>query len=347
MAKTSLRIASNFARLSQLQAKDIPFRYTQFREGNFLTSGFYLFFLGWTHHVILLNQASRILLFCCFLRWLFPFFQCPLVSVDLVLTRPENRWSRLVCHVKKFLLRRVDLFAFYFKDLRGYAEFYGITPARSRYVPFKANIYDLAPHVRVASKPGSYVLAAGRSYRDLKTFVAAMGRVSYPGILLVQNPDTLSEHGTEIQSLVLPGNLRLERDDGRWESWLHFLAGAKIVVIPVKSTAITAAGIGTYLEAMALGKCVIITECPATRGILLDQAVIIPPEDPAAMAQAIRRAWEDDLFRHQFAEAGQRYALACGNERRLLLDLLKVCVELVCPDLSSSLQHISTDCREI
>jgi len=304
---------------------------------NVFTSGLHLFFLGWTHDVILLNQANRSLFLCCFLRWLFPFFQCPIVSVDLVLPPPESTWSRLACHVKKLLLRRVDLFIFYFKDLHGYAKFYGITPTRSRYVPFKVNLYDLATPIKEAPNTGSYVLAAGRSHRDLKTFVEAMHQVPYPGILLVQDPNSLSEHGSEIPNFALPSNLRLVRDDGQWESWLSFLAGAKIVVIPVKPTAISAAGIGTYLEAMALGKCVIITECPATRGILSNQAVIIPPGDPTAMAKAIRRAWEEEAFRQQFAKAGQHYAQACGNERRLLLDLLKVCVELVRPNLRTSI----------
>ncbi len=267
-------------------------------------------------------------------------FQCPLVSVDLVLTRPNRMKDRFVCWLKKLLLRRVNLFIHYFTDVSGYEEFYGISTGRSKYVAFKANLYDGAPPIDEAKSTGGYVLAAGRSHRDLKTFVEAMRRVPYPGVLLVQDRAVLEEHGTEPNIHPLPGNLKLFRADGTWTSWLSFLAGAKIVVIPVKAATISAAGVGTYLEAMALGKCVIITECPATREILTQQAVIVPPEDPAAMTAAIRRAWEDDAFRLQIAESGLLYAQSCGDERRLLRDLLGLCVEHIRPDLSVDIRCI-------
>ncbi|MCI0628017.1 MAG: glycosyltransferase family 1 protein, partial [Acidobacteria bacterium] len=84
-----------------------------------------------------------------------------------------------------------------------------------------------------------------------------------------------------------------------------------------------------YLLAMGLRKCVIITEGPATRGLLTDEAIIVPQSDPAALADAIRRAWDDDDLRERTANAGRRYAERLQGEARLLADIVNTCGDLV------------------
>jgi glycosyltransferase involved in cell wall biosynthesis len=83
--------------------------------------------------------------------------------------------------------------------------------------------------------------------------------------------------------------------------------------------------------AMAMRKCVIITEGLATKGMLSDQAIIVAPKDPGAMADAIARVWNDDALRHQTAKAGRIYAEHCAGESRLLADIVRVCGELCVP----------------
>lgn len=73
----------------------------------------------------------------------------------------------------------------------------------------------------------------------------------------------------------------------------------------------------------------IITEGPATRGLLKDEAIVVPRGDPAALAEAIRRAWEDENLLEQTANAGRRYAEQLGGESRLLCDSVDVCGSLV------------------
>jgi len=82
---------------------------------------------------------------------------------------------------------------------------------------------------------------------------------------------------------------------------------------------------------MAMGKCVIVTEGLATRGMLKDEAVIVAPKDQEALAAAIARVWNDDALRHRTAESGRRYAERCGGESRLLSDILRVCAEICVP----------------
>jgi glycosyltransferase involved in cell wall biosynthesis len=95
-------------------------------------------------------------------------------------------------------------------------------------------------------------------------------------------------------------------------------------VLPISPDALAPAGISTYLVAMALGKCVIVSESPATRGILEDgeQAVVVPPSDPAAMRAAIVRVCEDADYRARVARVGREYALSLGDEERLAQDIV-------------------------
>jgi len=75
---------------------------------------------------------------------------------------------------------------------------------------------------------------------------------------------------------------------------------------------------------MALGKCVIISDSPATRGILKDgeQAVVVPPADPALLRAAVVKASEDADHRARIAQAGREYALSLRDEDRLADDIV-------------------------
>jgi hypothetical protein len=66
---------------------------------------------------------------------------------------------------------------------------------------------------------------------------------------------------------------------------------AKIVVVPLLPSTMYAPGLSLYLMAMAMKKCVIVTEGLATRGMLKDEAVIVAPKDPEALAVAAHRVY--------------------------------------------------------
>jgi glycosyltransferase involved in cell wall biosynthesis len=94
------------------------------------------------------------------------------------------------------------------------------------------------------------------------------------------------------------------------------------VVIPIVPDSTTQAGIGVYLQAMALGKCVIASTSLGVSDVLTDQAIIVPAGDADALRRAIERAWNDDQYRARFAETGRRYALPLGGEDELRRSVL-------------------------
>jgi glycosyltransferase involved in cell wall biosynthesis len=105
-------------------------------------------------------------------------------------------------------------------------------------------------------------------------------------------------------------------------SWIDFLSRATAVILPILPGKLSPSGLSAYLVSMALGKCVIITDSPATRGLIdRGEAVIVPPRDVDALRDAVVRIANDDQYRRKVAAKGHRYALSLEDEARLARDI--------------------------
>lgn len=244
------------------------------------------------------------------------------IFFDALLQRPVGLTGAWKSRVKQLLFTGVDRFFCVHKDTSGYQKYFGINAAKFVYIPFKANNF----HDRLNYPVGDegYVLACGASFRDYRTFVEAVGRLNVPAkILLPRRSDAIFHH-TEFDEGQVPPNVQVIRHDFDKSSWNQAIAKSRVVVIPIQKDAIQAAGISAYLEAMAIGKAVVITEGVSTRGMLTEkEAAIVPAVDPAAMKRAIEKLWNDPDYRERLAKGGQEYALSLGGVERLARDILE------------------------
>jgi glycosyltransferase involved in cell wall biosynthesis len=321
-----IRIISNFKELDKVMRGE-PIVH-EFISDDASTTKFILKCLR--SDVVILNINQKGLMLACLLKWILPFAPFSLVSVDLILRQPKTRVGRIKTRVKKILFSRVDRFILYFKDLRSYERLYGIGPDRARYVPFKVNGWEQITARPRGTSEGEYVLCAGRTLRDIETFVEAIKRAGCPGVLLQQRSELLAEHGTSAWSGELPQSVKLIIDDSdQIGPYLDFIEKASVVVIPRFRGDIAPTGISTYLVAMALNKCVIISEGPGAEDILIDKAVIVPPEDPQELAAQIKRLWDDDELRSAVAARGYEYATSLGGQERFLSDVLHTSIQSI------------------
>jgi len=269
--------------------------------------------------LVLINGDISLLAKLVALFLLCPFLRKPIVAVDLVLRRPQ---SRLSAAWKRFCFSRIDFFVHYFKDLTLYERYYGVREQASCFVPFKPNIADLSDlH---ASADGSYVLCFGWSMRDYDTFLDAVEQLPFPAAIPRPDFSKLREHGSQFSRQLdqLPANVLVLENDGTSADLIRIVGGAKIVAIPILKTSILS-GHSVYLNAMRLKKCVIASVGPGVSDLLTDQALIVPRGDPNALANMIRRAWEDDALRTKTAESGFRYAVSLGGEAELRQRILE------------------------
>lgn len=326
MTRRTLRVLSELPRFHGITTDRYAVQADYLLNEDSFTNGMKLLFKVPEYDVILMNSSTRGLLGLCLARWLWPFQRCRLVSLDIHLNEPIGWKQRVVSQLKRFLLKKVDLHVLFFNDFSGYERCFGITSAKAKFVPFKVNSWDIVSHDGSTEREGEYVFCGGRSLRDLETFKRAMKQVPFPGLLLYQqDPTFMALHGTPVDLAGLPQNVRPERHNGDNDTWIDYIRRAKIVVIPTFANSIYAPGLSLYLLAMGLRRCVIISEGPQTRGLLDKEAIIVPAEDPDALARAIRKAWEDDAFRKQVADAGRKYAERCAGEERMLIDIANAC----------------------
>jgi glycosyltransferase involved in cell wall biosynthesis len=278
--------------------------------------------------LLIVNGEPDLLLRLCRLFLTQPWLRRPLVSVDLVLRSPgPSPQSRLKALVKRLLLTQVGHFIHYFRDVSGYARDFGITAERSSFVPFKPNLryrYELTP-----SADGEYVLCFGRSLRDYDTFFAAARMFPYPAAISTPDFEQLRIHGSRFTWKLseLPPNVAVIDDDGSQDAQVRLLERAHIVVLPILKSSVVSSGLSTYLNAMLMGKCVILSEGPGCSDVLTDQVVAVPPEDPSVLAEAITRVWTDDALRRRTAAAGYEYAAALGGEPELRERILRQSVQ--------------------
>ena len=285
-----------------------------------------LYLKGFGRDVIFFNQPEGLLFLLCALRTILPLGRARIIVFDIILPKPDQRLSaRLVAWIKSLLLKRISLFILHLKEPGELERCYGISRSKSVFVPFKVNSLERLSDIDTTDR--GYILAPGKSWRDYRTFCEAMAQVSYPAKILVPRSESeCARHGTtSLDGAPLPSNVEVVNDDGSAASWMRFIAGARLVVVPISPDAISAAGNGTYILALAMGKCLVITDCPGARGILEDgkHALIVPQQNPKALAAVIRRAWENDDLRRQVGEGGKAYALTLGGEQRLHNDLIR------------------------
>ena len=141
---------------------------------------------------------------------------------------------------------------------------------------------------------GGYVFAGGDSLRDWETLVAAVGALDVPVRIGTNNPLP-----------ALPGNVT--GGPVTPHEYDELLADARVVVVPMRAAVRRGAGLITYLNAMALGKPVIVADTPAAREYVEHErtGILVPPEDPAALRAAVEWAF-DPANADEVGEMGRR-----------------------------------------
>lgn len=275
-----------------------------------------------------------LILFICFLSKYLFFSKTLNVAFDILLVRPENLKHKSLAFVEQILFLGIDKFFCNHKDTRGYEKYYKIDKNKFYYVAWKANNYDILS--KFHPKDNGYLLACGASHRDYETFIKATAALGYPTKIALPKKDVAMYHQSILNEKECPKNISIVRHDFDSNTWNELIAGAKIVVIPIKKGTLQSAGISVYLEAMALGKPVVITEGVSTFGIITNnEAEIVPPSDPVSLGNAIRKLWDNRGYRERLANDGKQFALSLENAERMIRDILKgICLFLEYSDIA-------------
>jgi phosphatidylinositol alpha-mannosyltransferase len=191
--------------------------------------------------------------------------------------------------------------------------------------PAKATVTEALGLRRVEIVPNGVVLSEGRSdgggapareerqptvtylgrheaRKGLAVLLEAFGRVTRPARLVVMSDGPLTPSLRERY----PSSERIE-----WVGTVdsatkrRLLASADVVCVP--SLGGESFGV-VLLEAMAASTAVVASDIPGYRLAAGDAALLVPPGDPTALAEALEGLLDDPVARRRLAEAGVRRA---------------------------------------
>lgn len=318
-SKTKFKIISNLKRLETVKLENIEIAYSPYPpEGRLPTLR--TFIQSFNYNFILLNGFLPGALKLALCKWLVPFNPCKLVVLDILLSTPRGLKGRLKAAIFKLLFRKIDAVFLYYKNTSGLQRYYGIAPEKFRYVPFKINQYELVQ--TLTSLDEGYIFCGGKTRRDFDTLFKAVKDLPYYVKVVTTSNDDIAPHGSYLDEAAAPPNVEIIRLDGTPRPFMELMAKARLVVLPIKPE-ICGAGIGVYIMAMALKKCVILSAGPGAEDVLTEnQAIIVPPQSPIALRKAIEKAYTNADYRRLYEENGYRYAMSLQGEGRLMESLV-------------------------
>jgi Glycosyl transferases group 1 len=161
-------------------------------------------------------------------------------------------------------------------ELERFAQTWKVDPAQVRYTPFCFTLPEAELNMPVAEDGG--VFAGGDSLRDYRPLLEAAADIEAP----VTIASLKLGRSSEVSPNLKVGKVSRER-------FAELNRRAAVVVVALAASDDRSAGQQTYLNAMALGKPVVVTDAPGVRDYIDDRetGLIVPLGDAAAMASAI------------------------------------------------------------
>lgn len=325
MKTSRLRVTTNMSNLAALDATKTGIEFSVWPRNSLgvwgrikaisrAFDGDYIYFDGLAVDALILLTVKRLL----------PLNRTRVVVMNLLTTTPRSRGAKFRFAIIAWCLRGAWRIVQYHRDTTELQQHMRIPAGRFVFIPFKVNQLELVLNTPVTD--GGYIFCGGKTRRDFDTFIAAMSQLPYPVKIVTTSNEDIAQHGSYLaEQRQLPPNVEVVRLDGSAKPFIELVAASRLVVMPIKPD-ICGVGIGVYLLGMALRKCVVISAGPSTTADLVgergqDLAVLVPPENPQALRDAIHQAWTHDAWREEVTARGHAYAMKCAGEERLLAEI--------------------------
>lgn len=202
------------------------------------------------------------------------------VLADCTWKRGSWWLDRIACRVGIRVLDapRITYCVLSTEEIERFPRQWGISPERVAFTPW---CYTL-PREEV-DKPGledGGVFAGGNSMRDYSALIEAAHEL----------PEQVTIAANLRRNDVLPPNVSI--GSVSHSRYVELMRKASVVVVPLQQGADRSAGQQTYLNAMAMGKTVVVTDSPGTRDYIRDgeTGIVVPPGRSKELAAAIKWA---------------------------------------------------------
>jgi glycosyltransferase involved in cell wall biosynthesis len=223
------------------------------------------------------------------------------VTIGHHLSTPKKhgffRWLRVHSEID-------TIFVYASTQLEFARDYLGIPAEALRLIPFHADHRFYRPLPQVAARE-QQICAAGLEWRDYPTLIDAVSDLSDLSVRLAA-ASPWSKHGNETEARPLPAHVEARRYEYRELRELY--AESAFVVVPLYENDFQA-GITTILEAMSMGKAVIVTSTLGQTDVIVDgqNGLYVPPGSVEGWRQAIDRLRKDPTLRTRLGQRARRW----------------------------------------
>lgn len=196
--------------------------------------------------------------------------------------------------------RQIDTIFVYARTQREYAQNHlGIPGEKLSLIAFHADQRFYRPMPGVSIDPNK-ICSAGLEWRDYPTLISAVADLPELTVKLAA-ASPWSKHTDETASRVLPPHVSARRYE--YSALRDLYASSNIVVVPLYENDFQA-GVTTLLEAMAMGKSVIVTRTTGQTDVVTEgeNGLTVAPGDVAELRQAILRLQNDPFLRERLGQ---------------------------------------------
>jgi len=217
-----------------------------------------IMFLNRNKYDVLITAGLRSGIILGLLQYISKKSKIPHMLLETMLDEVQNNWRwKLKFKLQKAAFKNIDRIICSAKgEIQIYSTRFKLPSEKFTFIPFHTNFPSPSPK----REGKGYILAAGKSGRDYKTFFEAVKEQHFKAIVV---SDFASMQGlTPPQNVEVFYNIPIER-------YYEILAGADVVVVPLKEK-VCSTGQVVILEAMAQGKPLVVTNCLGSRDYVVD-----------------------------------------------------------------------------
>ncbi|MEA5466979.1 glycosyltransferase family 4 protein [Leptothoe sp. PORK10 BA2] len=202
--------------------------------------------------------------------------------------------------LSKISLNHIDCFVVHSKqEIDIYSEWLNLPRSRFKFVPFPS------PDIEVTfeeERESPFIAALGSAHRDFSCLFDVVEQLNLPTV--VASSKSVLENFTIPAQVSTP--FGISRDDCRKIS-----QQARINIVPLQAKDdVTAAGHVTVIEAMLMGRAVIVTDAYGMSDYVKhgETGWLVPPGSMESMKEAIELLWNDEELRNRLGQNAQSYA---------------------------------------